>query len=153
RCVRAEVFDHRWEERQLRDIGDGKRDRPGARGWIEVVVADEIVLQPIEIWPDGADDGVRARRRGNAARPAHEQRIVKGIAEAAKGTADGRLADTQPSRRTTDAQLVVQRNGNREQIQIELLDGHSGLDYRPVVYFAQNPARLRRKRRERIHAG
>jgi hypothetical protein len=136
-CVRkCSITD--GEEGQLGDIGDGERDRPCARGWIEEVVADEIVLQAIEIRPDGADDGVRARRRGNAARPAHEQGIVEGIAEPAEGTADGRLADTQPSCRTTDAQLVVQGDGNREQIQIELLDGHNGLNYRPVVYCAWN---------------
>src|SRR5688572_5376077 len=72
----------------------------------------------LEVRPRGANDAMRTRRRHDPARPADKERIVEGFAQAAECLADSGLAHPEPPRCTADAQLVVKRDRDREQIEI-----------------------------------
>ena len=90
-----------------------------------VLALEQIVLKMLEVRPRRADDGVRARRRDDAARAADEQRIVERLAQPAQRLADRGLAHPELSRGAADAQLVVQRDRDGQQIEIQSLRYHT----------------------------
>ncbi len=67
----------------------------------------------LQVRPRGANDGVRPRRRNNAARAADEQRVVKRFAQAPQSLAHGRLTHAELPGGAADAQLVVERDDDR----------------------------------------
>src|SRR5262245_65643385 len=68
-----------------------------------------------------AHDRVRPRRGYDTAGPADEQRIVEGLPQPPQRLADGGLTHAELSRRAADTQLVVERDRDRQQIEIGLL--------------------------------
>ena len=71
--------------------------------------------------PRDCDQRMRAWRGCDPARRAHEQRVVKRCAHLAQRHADRRLTHAERLRRATDAQLVVQREGDRQKIEIDFV--------------------------------
>ena len=70
---------------------------------------------------------MRARRRDDAARSPDEQRVVERVAKPAQCLADGRLAHAELLCRAADAQLVVQRDGDRQEIEVGSFRGQTSL--------------------------
>jgi hypothetical protein len=67
---------------------------------------------------------MRARRRRDAERHTDEQRVVERFPHPPQRHADGRLAHAEQPGRAAHAQLVVERERDRQQVQIRRLLGH-----------------------------
>jgi hypothetical protein len=108
-------------ECHLRDIGEAQDDRPGAGRRVEALAFEQILLKVLQVRPRRANDCVRARRRNDTARSTNEQRIVERLAQPAQRLADGGLAHSELARRAAHTQLVVEGDGDRQQIEIGVL--------------------------------
>jgi hypothetical protein len=86
-----------------------------------VFFLQQVVLKMPEVRPRGVSEGVRARRRDDSIRAANEQLIVERLTQPSERLADGWLAHPELPGGAADVELVVQRQRNREQIQIERL--------------------------------
>jgi hypothetical protein len=73
----------------------------------------------------GLDDGVGARCRRDATGDANEERVIETLAHPPQRHAHRRLAHAEQSRRAADAQFIVEREGDRQQVEIERLRRHA----------------------------
>ena len=64
---------------------------------------------------------MRPRRRYDAARPTHEQRIVERLTQSPQRLADRRLTHSESSRGTAHTELVVERDSNGQQVEVRML--------------------------------
>jgi hypothetical protein len=115
------MIQDRREKRHLGDVGEPQHDRPRARGRIERLAFEQFLLKMLQVRACGANDRMRTRSRDDPARSANEERVIECLAKTSQRVAHCGLAHAQPSRRTTDTQLVVERNRDRQQIEIESL--------------------------------
>ena len=63
--------------------------------------------------PRGADERICPGRRRDTRLSPDKQWVIERFTQPPQGTADAGLTRTEPLRRTTDTQFVVERNGNR----------------------------------------
>ncbi|HVZ22323.1 MAG TPA: hypothetical protein VG871_14725 [Vicinamibacterales bacterium] len=120
----AQRVEHPGQERELPHVRQRQREHGRGGRRVEGVLAAEAFLQPVDERPRRPDERVRPRRRRDAGRDAHEERVVERLAQAAQRHADRRLAHAQRARGAAHAQLVVQRERDRQQVQIRRL--HEG---------------------------
>ena len=124
RRLRPQRPEHARQERHLADVRHRQRERTRAGRGIERLPLEQILLQPRDQRPRRPDDGVCPRRRRNAGWHADEQRVVERLAHPPQRHADRRLAHAEQAGGAADTQFVVQREGDRQQVEIRALRRH-----------------------------
>jgi len=92
-------------------------------GRVERAGLQDALLHARQHVARGRDQRLRARCRFHAARRAHEQRVVKRCAQLGQRRAHARLAHAELLRRHAHAARIVQRQQDRQQVQVKVGKG------------------------------
>ena len=129
RRQRAKALEEPGQEHHLAHVGQGKAEGSCIELRVECFARAQRVLQVCDHRAHRPHQRMRPRRRRHAARRTNEQRVIERRAHPAQRHAHGRLTHAELLRGAAHAELVVERERNGHQIEIELIHRVHGRVY------------------------